>query len=179
MSQADRLAALDWDALVPRLRLFARKLHGHHRMAARPGLPSPDDLVHDAVEAAYAGRRTWPAEVSAFGFLCGAIRSIAFNTLQRHHAVPLGDASDPPAPTLGEPPALLHDLIHACFDDHPELQRLANLYIEDVTAKASDLAERMQMPVKRMYRLLRAMRRRLGDCLSPDGSDPAPRAVAA
>lgn len=176
MSQVDRLDALDWESLLPRLRLYAQKIHGQSGMSRRPGMPTPDDLVYDAVDAAYSGRRTWPEDLPAFVFFCGAIRGIASNALTRHYAVPAGDTREPSGPDLGDPPAFLHAQIRDCLDDHPTLLSVAERLMEDPTAKASDLAAMMSLPVQRMYRLLNATRQRLRDCFAADGGDLAPPA---
>ena len=57
-----RLREQDWDALLPRLTVWAGRLHRRY-LADRPGAPEPQDLVQDAIADLATGTRTLPDDV--------------------------------------------------------------------------------------------------------------------
>lgn len=178
MSQAARLTLLDWDDLLPRLLLFAERLHGTWQMHRAPGSPSPEDLVNDAITAAFEGRRTWPSGVDAYRFLSEAVRSLASNALARSRLQQLGLDLDSMALPFDDPAQvrLIEATILDVLDGDQDLITFATLLFEDPRLKPLDIAALMDRPIREIRNIKRRFHRRMADCLGADGGDlPAAR----
>jgi len=169
-----RLQDEDWDDLLPRLLLVARRFHAR-ALRSYSGAPDPHDLVQQAVTDLLDGRRRLPPDVPVFTVLCGVMRSQASNFVSRQQ--PVGPGADPDetriAPLLMEVAdagfapthqlALdeLRDELYAIVGNDTLARRVIDLLLEDSTLKPSDLAEMLNVPVRDIYNTKRRLRRKL------------------
>lgn len=171
-TQEDALRGLDWEALFPRLLVFATWVH-RRTLAPVPGAPEPGDLVQGAVAKLLEGRRTLPdpAEVTTVRALEMAIRSEASNArrrAERRGTVRLDSLGVEPVDDEGASPgaderrAAMWSLIGTRVGDDPELIALVGVLREEPSAKPRRVEEKTGMSRTAVYRAMRRLRYRLG-----------------
>lgn len=88
--EAIEWTAVNWNELVPRLLLFAKR-----RISRTPGAHlsgSEEDLVAGAIEKTISHRRPWsPERVGLFEHLCGVISSDTYNLVRKRYKEPSSD----------------------------------------------------------------------------------------
>ena len=160
----------DWEALLPRLLLWAQRLHARVLSDVR-GAPTPEDLVQDAVTDVLTGRRRRPADVPLAVLLYGVVRSRASQVLGRAKArggargpryVGLEAAERLHAGAASEPghAADLRTRALALVAGDETLERIVALWFEDPGLKAADLAAMLGLPAAEVYAATRRLRRR-------------------
>lgn len=160
----------DWEALLPRLLLWARRLHDRVLADVR-GAPTPEDLVQDAVTDVLTGRRSRPEGVPLAVLLYGVIRSRASQVLSRAKArgetegpryVGLDEAEAAHAEAAHDPAhaADLRERVLALVADDEVLTRMVGLWFEDPALKAADLAALLDLPAVEVYAAARRLRRK-------------------
>lgn len=171
MPASDRLLHDDdWEAVLPRLLLWAQRLHARTLADVR-GAPSPEDLVQDAVTDVLTGRRSRPDDVPLPVLLYGVIRSRASQVLGR--AKTRGEAPGPRYVDLEE--ARAHHAEAAADPAHASalrarvlrlvegddlLTRMVELWFEDPSLPARDLAEMLDVSPAEIYAATRRLRRK-------------------
>lgn len=159
--------SVDWEALLPRLLLWAQRLHARVLFDVR-GAPSPEDLVQDAVADVLTGRRSRPEGVPLAVLLYGVIRSRASQVLSRAKTrgespgpryVSLDEAERVHAEASGES-ADLRERVLALVGDDAVLRRIVDLWFEDPGLKAADLAAMLGLAPAEVYAATRRLRRR-------------------
>lgn len=159
----------DWEAVLPRLLLWATRLHARTLADVR-GAPSPEDLVQDAVTDVLTGRRSRPADVPLAVLLYGVVRSRASQVLARaktRGAVPgpryigLDEAATAHAEAAADPVqrADLRTRILRLVGDDVVLAGIVRLWFEDPSLPARDLAAMLDIPVAEIYAAARRLRR--------------------
>lgn len=166
-----RLDAADWDHLVPRLLLVARRFH-QRALCNYRGAPEPMDLVQQAIADVMDGRRRWPQGVPLFNLLYGVMRSHVSNFAARQQPtgpaeagtrhISLDDVLVPAADAL---PAdirrsELREAVLRLVEDDPLLERMVELLFEDPHLKASDYAAMLDIPVEDVYNAAKRLKRR-------------------
>ena len=160
----------DWEETLPRLLLWAGRLHARTLADVR-GAPTPEDLVQDAVTDVLTGRRTRPDGVPLAVVLYGVVRSRVSHTLERARSS--GEAGGPRFVGLdaaerahadaAADPAHVADLrkrvLHLVEGDEV-LSRMVGLWFEDPSLKASDLAAILDLSPSEIYAAARRLRRR-------------------
>lgn len=159
----------DWEALLPRLLLWARRLHARTLDDVR-GAPSPEDLVQDAVADVLTGRRTRPEGVPLSVLLYGVIRSRASQVLSRARTrgsapgpryVGFDEAAGHHAEAAADPvqAADLKARVLRRVAGDDLLVRIVRLWFEDPALPARDLAEMLEVPAADVYAAARRLRR--------------------
>lgn len=160
----------DWEALLPRLLLWTRRLHARALADVR-GAPSPEDLVQDAVTDVLTGRRARPDDVPLPVLLYGVIRSRASHVLSRSRT--RGDDASGPRylgldeaaaehATAAADPAQAADLrarVLRLVEGDDLLRRIVELWFEDPGLPARDLAAMLDVPAAEVYAAARRLRR--------------------
>jgi RNA polymerase sigma-70 factor (ECF subfamily) len=127
------LSDADKTALMRIARLYARRTQYAH-----------DDLVQEAVCRVLEGRRSWPREISGKVFLCGVMRSIAWEWKDELLDTER-DAGDEGAEERGTNARLDAKMIVGQFNDDPIAQRIVVGMMEgmrgDELEEASGLTE--------------------------------------
>lgn len=158
----------DWEVLLPRLLLWAQRLHSRVLSQTR-GAPTPADLVQDAITDVLSERRSRPPGVPLAVVLYGVIRSRVSHALSRAHT-----QSDPARSRfVGMEEA---EAVHAHYSESPDvddlrervialvkgddiLVRMVDLWFEDPALKASDLAAMLGVSPHDVYAAARRLRR--------------------
>lgn len=183
MPDAPRLSEAVWEELLPRLLLFATRIHRHFGLSAGSDSPTPADLVQEALTRAFDGRRTQPADVDPYGFVCGIVRSLASDAARRQapFATPALDPNEETGPPLTAtspsepvPLALLLDVLRDCLRDAPDLLPLLDLLTRDPLLRPRHIADLMETTPTEVYRLSRRLRRHAERCIDASGGDPVP-----
>ena len=160
----------DWEALLPRLLLWAQRLHARTLADVR-GAPAPEDLVQDAIADVLTGRRTRPEGVPLAVVLYGVIRSRASAVLSRAKTrgeapgpryVGMEEAEEAHARASGDAAqaADLRERVLALVDGDEVLERMVALWFEDPGLKARDLADMLGLAPAEVYAATRRLRRR-------------------
>ena len=160
----------DWEALLPRLLLWAQRLHARVLHDVR-GAPSPEDLVQDAVTDVLTGRRSRPADVPLAVLLYGVIRSRASQVLARSKTkgeapgpryVDLEAAERLHAEAAADPAraADLRERVLALVAGDETLEKMVALWFEDPALKPGDLAAMLGLAPAEVYAATRRLRRR-------------------
>ena len=162
--------APDWEALLPRLLLWAQRLHARTLADVR-GAPTAEDLVQDAVTDVLTGRRSRPEDVPLAVLLYGVIRSRASQVLSR--ARTRGEATGPRYVSLEEARTVhadaaadpahaadLRDRVLALVAGDEVLEKMVALWFEDPALKPGDLADMLGLSPSQIYAATRRLRRR-------------------
>jgi DNA-directed RNA polymerase specialized sigma24 family protein len=168
-SPTDR-ADEDWEAVVPRLLLWATRLHARTLSGVR-GAPTPEDLVQDAITDALTGQRVRPDGLPLLVFLYGVIRSRVSQTLSRSKTrgeatqmryVSLEEAWNVHADSASDPAyaASLHKRVLALVAGDDLLERIVGLWFEDPDLKSRDLAVMLDVSAGEIYSATKRLRRR-------------------
>src|SRR5262249_41603582 len=104
------LATADKIALLKIARLFAKKTPYDH-----------EDLLQEAICRVLSGTRAWPRDLAALPFLCGVVRSIAWEW-RKETPDTLPDGGDPEGEERRAIASLDVAKIMALFDDDPAAQ---------------------------------------------------------
>lgn len=173
-SVPSRLQTVDWNDLMPRLLLVARRFH-RRALRAYSGAPDPRDLVQQAITDVLDGRRRLPPDVPVFTVLCGVMRSQVSNYVSRQQPVGPGADSDETrlAPLLMEVADAsytptqkldtdeLRDGLYRIVGDDDLARGVIDLLLEDSTLKPADLADMLDVDVRAIYNTKRRLRRKL------------------
>jgi DNA-directed RNA polymerase specialized sigma24 family protein len=173
----DRLQAVDWEALYPRLLAYAlSKAQGLRLVKGGGPLPdgnTPDDLVQEAIKRVSEGKRAWDPEKAPDleGYLKGVIDSLtSAAVLAAGHRRRVSVPSEEIGASADEPDSL-DDLIGSeCAEafkrifaeataDDPRLETV-RMGIEDGVDRG-EIAEVLGSTVDEVYELTRKLTRRL------------------
>ena len=173
-SSPERLKNIDWEDILPRLLLVARRYY-NQALRSFPGAPEPRDLVQQAIADLLGGQRTLPPDVPVFNTLCGIIRSQASNFVARQQPVGAGDhpagtrhrpldpktRAAPSAPDMTVEEKLFRKKVLALIGDRPLDRRIVDLLLKDPALKPADLAALLDVPIREIYNAKRRLRRKL------------------
>ena len=156
----ERLRQADWDDLYPRALWWAKTWHKKY-LSDAPSPWEPMDLLHEAIEALYSGRRTFPKEVPLLTTIINVMKSMAGNVIRKkdHQRDPLeegqvvGKATDVPA-------WLCEDALRIMKGDEIAV-KIITLWCEDPDLPARDLAAKLGIDVKEVYNAHKRMKRKL------------------
>ncbi|MEO0556611.1 MAG: hypothetical protein AAF170_00365 [Bacteroidota bacterium] len=168
-SSPDR-ADEDWEAVVPRLLLWANRLHARTLSGVR-GAPTPEDLVQDAITDTLTGQRVRPDGLPLLVFLYGVIRSRVSQTLSRSKTrdetaqaryVSLDEAWNVHSQAASDPAhaASLQERVLALVEGDELLERIVRLWFEDPDLKSRDLAAMLGVSAGEIYSATKRLRRR-------------------
>jgi len=159
---------VDWAALIPRLSLFASKIHSKVLQDVH-GAPTPEDLVQDTITDVLTGRRTLPNlnEVSLLHALCSIVRSKASNYV---NTIKSGNVSweegEHDKATFPRQDTILREeeLFRTVFgkiEDDPELVLIAKKLWDEPRLTPRELSALTDIEIKDVYNALRRLRYRL------------------
>jgi DNA-directed RNA polymerase specialized sigma24 family protein len=156
----DRLAAEEYDRLRLRLwRQFGRQL------SRIPDAPSPDDLLHEAIEDLLADRRHCPlSRIELTTCLLNIVRSKVshlYAKWKREGIVKVSDQVLNMTPAPADQPSELRGKIVAFVSDDPLLRRIIEYRLDYPEAKAREIAEALQIELSEMYNANRRLKARL------------------
>lgn len=168
-----RLERADWEDLLPRLLLVARRFYARALVHYR-GAPEPRDLVQQAITDLMDGRRTLPEDVPLFTVLCGVMRSQVSNYVARQqpvgsdtehaaarHTMLTPDMAGSLDTTDGMATDDLRARLYQVIGDDELLQQIIDLLLEDSALKPRDLAEMLDVPVRTIYNAKRRLKRKM------------------
>lgn len=166
VDQADE----DWEAVVPRLLLWAGRLHARTLSNVR-GAPTPEDLVQDAIADTLTGQRVRPDGLPLLVFLYGVIRSRVSQTLSRSKTrgeatqaryVSLEEAWTVHADAASDPAhaAGLQERVLELVAGDELLEKIVRLWFEDPDLKSRDLAAMLGVSANEIYSATKRLRRR-------------------
>ncbi len=188
MVPPDALRDVDWDDVVPRVRLWAHHFHRRYLSQIRAA-PSPDDLVQEAIVKLYTGRRKMPDNVPLLTVLINNIQSDIWNFLTRE-GYTSKDSKGKERKGRGRhvgleewmaeqdrdalPAALarkqLHDEIKKRVADDELVARMVDLLFDDPLLRPRDLARMLDTTVLDINKAQKRLKRRvheLKDVLKP------------
>lgn len=160
----------DWEAVVPRLLLWANRLHARALSGVR-GAPTPEDLVQDAITDMLTGQRVRPDGLPLLVFLYGVIRSRVSQTLSRSKTrgemtqaryVSLEEAWNVHAEAASDPAhaAGLQARVLELVEGDDLLEQIVRLWFEDPDLKSRDLAAMLEVSASEIYSATKRLRRR-------------------
>ena len=163
VSAVENLFTEDYDRLRLRLwRQFGRRLRNI------PDAPTPDDLLHDAIEDLLVGRRHCPLErVELTTCLVNIVRSKVSHLYEKWKKTGIVKVSEDVLKweasqnTTEEPGIKLREKILECVDDDPLLKRIVEYRLDHPKAKAREIAETLGVNVQEMYNANRRLKARL------------------
>ncbi len=160
VSAVEELLAEDYDGL--RLRLWRQFGQQLHRI---PDAPTPDDLLHDAIEDLLVDRRHCPlARVDLTICLVNIVRSKVSHLYEKWQQSGIMTVSDEildRVQAVGtEDSELREKILHVVIDD-PLLSKIVEFRLEHPDAKAQEIAESIGLDMQDMYNANRRLKARL------------------
>jgi hypothetical protein len=182
---------IDWADLYPRLLLVAagklnRLSWRGQRFGAIPGGKTATDIVHDAIVKTMSGQRVWnQRQNSLFDHLAGVISSEISHLVQSREnrttlrvdekIVQLIDHREDPE-TIAIRKAQEHQFLIHLEKKKPMLRSLAELLLYDANAATPDLIAKLNLSLREIESLKKALRRATEDFLNEgDGRQPGSR----
>lgn len=161
VAAVENLPAEDYDRL--RLRLW-RQFGGQLRNI--PDAPTPDDLLHDAIEDLLADRRHCPLErIDLTICLANIVRSKVSHLYEkwRHKGiVKVSDEVLNTVQTADDQDSELQEKILVLVADDVLLTRIVEYRLDHPEAKARDIAQTLEVSMQEMYNANRRLKARLG-----------------
>jgi hypothetical protein len=163
VSAVENLFIEDYDRLRLRLwRQFGQQLRNI------PDAPTPDDLLHDAIEDLLADRRHCPLErIDLTTCLVNIVRSKVSHLYEKWKKMGIVKVSEdilewetPQNPTE-EPEAALREKILGCVEDDPLLKCIVEYRLDHPDAKARDFAQALGLEMQEIYNANRRLKARL------------------
>lgn len=160
VSALELLNAGDYDRLRLRLwRQFGRQLK------KIPDAPSPDDLLHQAIEDLLADRRHCPLDRTELTIcLLNIVRSKVSHLYAKWKREGIIKVSEQTLDTIRVEfveTSALREKILACVDDDPLLSRIIEYRLDYPEAKAREIAETLGIAMSEMYNANRRLKARL------------------
>lgn len=160
VSALEFLTAGEYDRLRLRLwRQFGRQLKNI------PDAPSPDDLLHEAIEDLLADRRHCPLDTTELTTcLLNIVRSKVshlYAKWKREGIVKVSEQMLDTIPIAAVQTSELREKILACVGDDPLLNRMIEYRLDDPEAKAQEIAEALGIEMAEMYNANRRLKARL------------------
>jgi RNA polymerase sigma-70 factor (ECF subfamily) len=160
-------SAADIEALIPRLRRYARALTGSREAA--------DDLTQDTLERAWAKRHQWRAGTDLRAWLFAVMHSVFVNGVRRARPLASLDGDDPPAErgdaaASAESEAAVRQIREALLR-LPEEQRQVVLLVGLEQFSYAEAAEVIGVPIGTVMSRLSRGRERLRQLLDGGAAD--------
>ncbi|GAK59159.1 hypothetical protein U27_06135 [Candidatus Vecturithrix granuli] len=169
VSALEHLLTADYDRI--RLRLW-RKFGEQLRNI--PDAPTPDDLLHDAIQNLLAGRRHCPLErVELAICLVNIVRSKVSHLYEKWKRAGIVKVSDEALNTVqlaDEQDSELRENILAIVADDPLLTEIVEYRLDHPEAKARKIAEALGIDMQEMYNANRRLKARLKSLVPPTES---------
>jgi DNA-directed RNA polymerase specialized sigma24 family protein len=158
--QLERLRQADWEDIYPKALFWAKKWHAAY--LSRTASPwKPEDLLQEAIQGLFSGRRALPKNVSVLTAIINIMRSIASNEGEKVRTSPVSYEEVKEGGTLLDDPAsLCDDALRGVAGDETA-KKIVALLCEDPDLKARDLAATLGLEIKEIYNTLKRIRRRL------------------
>lgn len=176
-----RLEEANWDQIYPELVLYAQfrleaiSWSGGHP----PGGTQAEDLVHEAIESLYTGRRTWNVakHPNLEVVLKGIIKSLVSHQAEaRDNQTRQALSEDPGVDGWGHDALSNNPSPEECLAFKERIAQIESLleddeeagmvflYLQD-GAKPKEIAEELGKPVTKIYAITKRIRRKLQDLL--------------
>lgn len=160
IAAVENLVAEDYDRLRVRLwRQFGQQLH------RIPDAPTPDDLLHEAIEDLLADRRHCPlARIDLTLCLVNIVRSKVSHLYAKWQQTGIGMVSDEvleQRPIMASEDSALQETILALVSADSLLAKIVEYRLEHPDARAQEIADALELDMPTMYNANRRLKARL------------------
>lgn len=168
LETSEELAKADWEGITVKLLAYARKrVLRMSWSSASATLPKIEDAVYEAINRVITGdrkrnREKYPDLLILLYTVVKSIISHEADSSENAKTEVLSDTLERPdwPVEVGQAGQVYMDRLLDGVSGDAELENLV-LYIATGYSKASDLAEKMGMPIQKMYRLRERLERRI------------------